>query len=285
MIAEQRAVVGREEVLAQGEERPENDVAVRVAGAALAVARKKPNHCGQSPSDSAPREDPEQDVAHGTEAAERSRSSTAPADVARSPAAARVLLEAARRQEVDERVLREPRQDLLHAPDLGGAGRRVDGDGAAHVRPERVRAGTVVVRRRTRGARRGILREARDQREARVRGRLGDDREERLRPRAAVEKSASSPATRDRRARAGIDPEKPRGEARAEIRLGMGPHDDAGRVSLPPDRHGPRAVVAREGHGCESRNRQGAPSSTRIASVSAWRPSAAPLSIATTPPG
>ena len=74
---------------------------------------KNMNHCGQSPSAFCCAHHAQQQVAHRLDAAEREQQlDRALADVARAPAAAGVLLEAARREVVHERVVREPGHDV-----------------------------------------------------------------------------------------------------------------------------------------------------------------------------
>ena len=108
---EDRRVAAREQVLGEREQRPEHDVAVRVAGADAALALEE--------------HEPLRPVAVAAFCAFESRAATgrasAPcaereqqldrtlADVARAPAAARELLEAARREIVDQRVVRAAR--------------------------------------------------------------------------------------------------------------------------------------------------------------------------------
>ena len=74
------------------------------------------NHCGQSPSGFWLRKTRSSRSRTGSQRPEREQQlDRALADVARAPAAARVLLEPARREVVDQRVVREPGQDLLRA--------------------------------------------------------------------------------------------------------------------------------------------------------------------------
>src|SRR5205085_12479422 len=74
-----------------------------------------------------------QDVAQGGDVATREEPLDRPlADVARPPRPARELLEPARREIMNARVVRKPRQDVLQAADGGrerGADRRAERDG------------------------------------------------------------------------------------------------------------------------------------------------------------
>ena len=100
------------------------------------------------------------------------------------PAAPRVLLEPARREVVDERVMGVPRQDLVQASDVAGAwARRCRGDceRPRHLGPERRGSGVFARRalaRCTLAYRRGQQR--RRDAKARRSSRRGDDDQERL---------------------------------------------------------------------------------------------------------
>src|SRR5262249_40865466 len=86
--------------------------------------------------------DAHQDVANRFYPAERQQQlDGALADIARAPAASRVLLEAARRQVVDARVADEPRHDRIEIGDVGRA-RRLDCERAVEPPPEALGVGT-----------------------------------------------------------------------------------------------------------------------------------------------
>ncbi len=151
---EERGIVRGEQILREREQRPEDDVAVRVAGADAALALEEHEPLRPVAVGILRREDAQQQIAERREAAEREQQLDRPlADVARAPAAARVLLEPARREVVDQRIVREPGQDLGDAADLGRRDGRMDGDAAAEVRPERRFRRAVVAARRDRASR------------------------------------------------------------------------------------------------------------------------------------
>ena len=133
-----------DEVLGERQQRPEDDVAVRVAGRMLRSRSKNMNHCGQSPSGFCGVKTRSSRSRIGSKRPEREQHLDRPlADVAGAPAAAGVLLQPARRQVVDQRVVREPGQDFLRAPQramclsspLAGAQRQR----ASHAVPELIR--------------------------------------------------------------------------------------------------------------------------------------------------
>jgi hypothetical protein len=90
----------------------------------------------------------QQQVAHGLGAPECEQQLDGPlTDVARAPAAARVLIEPARSEVVDQRIVREPRQDLCERRD--GDLRRLSPvtaqvERARHPRPVPLRSFVVV---------------------------------------------------------------------------------------------------------------------------------------------
>ena len=140
-LVEQARVAGRRQVVAEREQRPEDDVAVRVLLAPTgAVAGRKSKACGQSPRAFCARK---------TRAARRGAPRGGPAasqeadrplaDVAGAPAAAGVLLEPAGREVVDERVVGEPREGGSQTVRGLASGRVV----RARCRRARRRAGTV----------------------------------------------------------------------------------------------------------------------------------------------
>ncbi len=80
---------------------------------------KNMNHCGQSPSERLRLHDSNQQIANRREMAQRQQHLDRPLrHIARAPAAAGVLLQAARRQVMHQRVVSEPRQDLGEPLDL-----------------------------------------------------------------------------------------------------------------------------------------------------------------------
>src|SRR6185437_1437643 len=98
------------EVLSERDERPEHDVAVRVARADPTLTLEEHEPLRPVAVGILIGHDAKHDVAQRLSASQREqhldRSLT---DIARAPTAARVLLEAARREVMDERILRVPR--------------------------------------------------------------------------------------------------------------------------------------------------------------------------------
>ncbi|MHC5058018.1 MAG: hypothetical protein ACYTKD_25435 [Planctomycetota bacterium] len=121
-LVEDADVARRADVPSERQDRPEDDVAVRVAGRPLAPAveeeRLRPVAVGLLV-----RVDREQERARLVVTPQREQELERPlADVARPPPAAAVLLEAARGEVVHEGVVAEPGQDLAY---------RVEGRGSA----------------------------------------------------------------------------------------------------------------------------------------------------------
>ena len=112
-------VAGREQVLRRARARGQKTMSPCESPARIAASRSKNmNHCGQSPSGFCALHHAQQQVAHRLGAAERQQQlDRALADVARAPAAAGELLEAARREVVDERVLAHQGRMLREARD------------------------------------------------------------------------------------------------------------------------------------------------------------------------
>ena len=102
-LVEQARVPRRAQVVAGGEDGPEDDVAVRVLLARLGQRREELERLRPVAAGVLGAEDAEQHVAHGVLPAERrEQADRALADVARAPRAAGELLEPARREVVDE---------------------------------------------------------------------------------------------------------------------------------------------------------------------------------------
>ena len=97
-------------------QRPEDDVAVRIAGPDVALAVEEHEPLRPVAIGILLPHHPQQQIADRLEATEREQQlHRSLADVARAPAAAGVLLEAARRQVMHERIVREPRHDVRDA--------------------------------------------------------------------------------------------------------------------------------------------------------------------------
>jgi hypothetical protein len=123
---EHRHVVGREHVVRERQERPEDDVAVRVVGADAAIAIEEREPLRPVAVRVLLPEDAQQQITDRRPAADREQQlDRALAHVARPPAPAGELLEAARREVVHHRVAREPRQDLLQCRQAGRERARV----------------------------------------------------------------------------------------------------------------------------------------------------------------
>ena len=137
---EDRRIVGREQVLREREHRPEDDVAVRIVRADAPLALEEHEPLRPVAVRVLVAVDAQQQVAHRLAATQREQQLDGPlADVARAPAAARVLFETARREVVDQRVVREPGQDVLEPLDVGSERRsrdRQQAERSAHVAPE-----------------------------------------------------------------------------------------------------------------------------------------------------
>ena len=122
-LVEDRRVAARDQVLAEREQRPEHDVAVRVAGADRGVALEEHEPLRPVAVGALRLHHAQQQVAHRRGVAVREQQlGRALADVARAPAAARELLEPARREVVDQRVLAQPGQQLDEAAQAGVGG-------------------------------------------------------------------------------------------------------------------------------------------------------------------
>ena len=119
-LVEQARVTGGAQVVAGGEDGPEDDVAVRVLLPRLGQGREELERLRPVAAGVLGAEDAEQDVAHGVLPAERrEQADRALAHVARAPGATGELLEPARREVVHERVVGEPRQ---RGREVGGLG-------------------------------------------------------------------------------------------------------------------------------------------------------------------
>jgi hypothetical protein len=145
-LVQQHGVARSEQVLAEREQRPEDDVAVRIVGADVAVALEEHEPLGPVAAGTLRAEDAAQQVAHRRQATLREQQlDGALADVARAPAAAGVLLQAARREVVHQCVVLEPGQHRAQRVGLAvGAGkqrglqgveRRCNGWPGLHQRP------------------------------------------------------------------------------------------------------------------------------------------------------
>lgn len=120
---EQHCVLARQQVAGQAQERPEDHVAMRIAGANLALSVEEHEPLRPVAIGVLGREHLRQQRAHRRHLVERQQHfERALADIARAPAAAGELLQPARRQEVDQRVVAEPGQDVDQA--LGRIGVR-----------------------------------------------------------------------------------------------------------------------------------------------------------------
>ena len=112
-LVQQRRVAAGDEVLRQAQQRPEHDVAMRVAGADAGLALEEHEPLRPVAVRVLRGEGAQQQVAHRCRAAQRQQHlQRALADVAGAPAAAGVLLQAPRRQVVHQRVVGIPGQDV-----------------------------------------------------------------------------------------------------------------------------------------------------------------------------
>ena len=115
-LIEQRRILARDQVARQAEQRPEDDVAVRIAGTQLALALEERKPLRPVAVGVLRREDTQQQVTHRLRAVKRQQHlERSLANVARAPSAARILLEPARRQVVHQRVMQVPRHDVGQA--------------------------------------------------------------------------------------------------------------------------------------------------------------------------
>ena len=122
-LVEDRGVAARDQVLGQCEQRPEHDVAVRVAGTNGGVALEEHEPLRPVAVGLLRFHHAQQQVAHRCAVAVREQQlHGALAHVARAPATARELLEPARGEVVDEGVLAQPGQQLDEAPQPGRCG-------------------------------------------------------------------------------------------------------------------------------------------------------------------
>ncbi len=112
-LVEHCAIAGSDEILSEHHQRPEHDVAVRVAGTNVPLALEEHEPLRPITVGILLPHDPQQHVAyrlHATQGEQQFDRSLA--DIARAPAASGVLLEASRRQVVHERIVCEPRDDV-----------------------------------------------------------------------------------------------------------------------------------------------------------------------------
>ena len=141
-LVEQRRILARDQVARQAEQRPEDDVAVRIAGTQIALALEEREPLRPVAVRVLRGKDAQQQVTHRLRAAQRQQHlERSLADVARAPSAARILLEPARRQVMHQRVVQVPGQNVgqaCHVARQGAVGRhrplwqrnRVDRGGA-----------------------------------------------------------------------------------------------------------------------------------------------------------
>ena len=115
-LVEHSAIAGSDEILSEHHQRPEHDVAVRVAGTDVPLAFEEHEPLRPIAVGILLPHHPEEHVAYRLHAAQREQQLDRPlADVASAPAAAGVLLETSRREVMHERVVCEPRHDVRDA--------------------------------------------------------------------------------------------------------------------------------------------------------------------------
>ena len=293
-LVEDSRVVRGEQILRERQQRPEDDVAVRVAGSDAALALEEHEPLRPVAVGILVAEDAQQELAHGLEAAEREQQLDRPlAHVARAPAAARILLEPARREVVDQRVVGEPRQDLRQRPEAGRrrcVRGRVQVERARHARPEALRRRGVLRRERAHVGRGGLHRRlaeeaARDAQPERP-GRGAHQDQEGLPSRTSVcEEQLVAADALEGVAGGGIEAEAALRKAPTQIGVGQ---------KAPPRRPERRARSARgrtrdpsspfTARWFEIRKRRGGPARTSTASHISWQPTGAQLRTWSAPP-
>ena len=215
-LIQHRRIACGEEVFGEGEHRPIDDVAVRISWTDAALALEKHEPLRPVAVRVLLAENAQQDIAHRPEAPEPEHQlDRALAHVARAPAAAGKLLQPARREVVDQRVLHEPRKNLRRA--LGRARVR---------RRDRQPTGDGIPKAGVAGA--GGLDEMAFDGEVQGRRCGGDEAQEMPSARDTVrEKQLVAPNRFDDRSLAGNQPEAPSGKAPPDVRVWRGAHADA----------------------------------------------------------
>ena len=248
LLVEQRVITAGQQVLCECEQRPEHDVAVRVfwTDAALALEEHEPLRPIAVLVLIA--EYAQQQLAHRCRAPEREQPlDWTLADVARAPAAARILLEAARREMVYPRVVREPGQDGRNGRHIHRC-RRLQNQRTGHAVPEASSRGRIACTQIS-GIRLQLFGWCLDQlpgdaQSDRCGGR-GDQHHEGLAARAAVgEEQLVCAHALDRGTGRHVDAKRPVGKAASDIGVGQACNDHTPVVARPARGHGVRAVIA-----------------------------------------
>ena len=248
LLVEQRGIAAGQQVLREREQRPEHDVAVRVCRADAALAFEEHEPLRPIAVRVLVAEHAQQQLAHRCRAPEREQQlDRTLAHVARAPAAARVLLEAARREMVDPRVVREPGQDGRNARHIHRC-RRLQNQRTGHAVPEARGRGRIACTQ-IRGIRLHLVGWRLDQLPGDAQpdrcGGRGDQHHEGLAARAAVgEEQLVAAHALDRGPGRHVDAKRTVGKAASHVGVGQARDDHTPVVARPARGHGVRAVVA-----------------------------------------
>ena len=249
LLVEQRGIVAGQQVLREREQRPEHDVAVRVSRADAALAIEEHEPLRPIAVLVLVAEHAQQQLAHRCRAPEREQQlDRTLAHVARAPAAARVLLEAARREMVYPRVVREPGQDGRNARHIRRC-RRLQNQRTGHAVPEargRGRIACIPIR----GIRlhlfgvapppaAPVMRNPTDVAGAVINTTKGWPRE-----RPSVKSNSSAAHALDRGSGRHVDTKRTVGKAASHVGVGQARDDHTPVVARPARGHGVRAVIA-----------------------------------------
>ena len=250
LLVEKRGIVAGQQVLCECEQRPEHDVAVRISRTDAALAFEEHEPLRPIAVLVLVAEYAQQQLAHRFRAPEREQQlDRTLAHVARAPAAARVLLEPARREMVYPRVVREPGQDGRNARHVHRC-RRLQNQRTGHAVPEASGRGRIACAQ-IRGIRFHlfgwhctscpVMRNPTDVAGAVINTTKGWPRE-----RPSV-KSSSSPPTRSIAVPGATSIRNaPSGKRPSHVGVGQARDDHAPVVARPARGHGVRAVVAVE---------------------------------------